>query len=169
MQAADVSWGWTRTGDNGIHSPRKTMDESTLRQVQELFGEIIPFNKFLGMTLESLGEGRARLRLPFRPELIGDPMRPALHGGVISALMDTAGGAALWSRLTLEDRVSTVDLRVDYLRPGKAETLLADAHIRRLGNRMGVVSIRAFHPSDEAESIAEAMAVYNIRRGADGR
>jgi uncharacterized protein (TIGR00369 family) len=57
------------------------------------------------------------LVLPVRPEFVGDPRRPALHGGVLSALIDTAGGVAAWSALGTGGSVSTVDLRVDYLQP----------------------------------------------------
>ncbi|MBI5517270.1 MAG: hotdog fold thioesterase [Deltaproteobacteria bacterium] len=140
------------------------MDENTLANVHILFAQTIPFNRFLGMEVDHLETGLARLRLPFRPELIGDPMRPALHGGVISALLDTTGGLAVWSRLTLQDRISTVDLRVDYLLPGRAELLLAEARVRRLGNHLGVAALRAWHPDQPDESVAEGMAVYNIRR-----
>jgi uncharacterized protein (TIGR00369 family) len=125
--------------------------------------QYIPFNKFLGMRVAEIDRGRVRLEIPFREELIGDPMRPALHGGVISALADTCGGAAVWS--TLEDarmRVSTIDLRVDYLRPGRPETLVAEAMIVRAGKRVGVVDIRLFHPSAPGESIATGKGVYNI-------
>ena len=136
------------------------MDAEALRHVMEQF---IPFNKFLGMRVAEIDRGRARLEIPFREELIGDPRRPALHGGVISTLADTCGGAAVWS--TLDDpyiRVSTIDLRIDYLRPGRAETLVAEAMIVRAGRRVGVVDIRLFHPSAPAETIATGKGVYNI-------
>jgi uncharacterized protein (TIGR00369 family) len=136
------------------------MDAESLRQVMEQF---IPFNKFLGIRVAEIDRGRARLEIPFREELIGDPRRPALHGGVISTLADTCGGAAVWS--TLDDplvRVSTIDLRIDYLRPGRAETLVSEAMVVRAGRRVGVVDIRLFHPSAPGETIATGKGVYNI-------
>ena len=100
---------------------------------KELLGviqEIVPFNKFLGITVEEASEGYVRLKLPYRDEYIGDAARPALHGGVISTLIDTAGGFAVWTQLAgVEDRVSTIDLRVDYLAPGAPEPLCADARM----------------------------------------
>src|ERR1700738_3523218 len=100
------------------------MDATILRQVMESF---IPFNKYLGVRLCEVERGRVRIEVPFRPELIGDPMRGALHGGVISTLADTCGGAALWSAADDDHmRISTIDLRIDYLRPGKQETLVAE-------------------------------------------
>lgn len=125
--------------------------------------QYIPFNKFLGMRVAEIDRGRVRLEIPFREELIGDPLRPALHGGVISTLADTCGGAAVWS--TLDDprmRVSTIDLRVDYLRPARLETLVSEGMIVRAGRRVGVVDIRLFHPSTPSETVATGKGVYNI-------
>jgi uncharacterized protein (TIGR00369 family) len=143
------------------------LDPAMRVEIEGFFAEAIPFNKFLGLRLVFLERGVARMLLPFKPELVGDPFRPALHGGVIAAAMDTTGGAAVFSELGLGDRVSTVDIRVDYLRPGRLEDLLTEATIKRVGNRMGVTAIRAFHASDPERSVAEAMGVYNIRREQD--
>ena len=140
------------------------LDQDTFRLVRTFMEEQIPFNRMLGMLVDELSPGRAKMRIPFRPELIGDPLRPAVHGGVLSALLDTVGGAAVWTCCTLEDRVSTIDLRVDYLRPGRAEDLLAEASVLRVGNRVGVTAMRIFHPSNPAESVADGRAVYNIKR-----
>jgi uncharacterized protein (TIGR00369 family) len=107
--------------------------------------------------------GFAALEIPFRPELVGDPLRPALHGGVLSALADAAGGAAVWTGLEDERaRVSTIDLRIDYLRPAKLETVVAEAVVVRLGNRVGVADVRLFHPSAAGDTIATGKGVYNI-------
>jgi len=123
----------------------------------------IPFNRLLGIKLVTLEKGHARLEVPFRDELVGDPFRPALHGGVLSALADTAGGAAVWSAATdLRVRVSTIDLRVDYLRPARLEAIVADARVVRMGNRVGVVDVTLFHPTTEHETFATCKAVYNV-------
>lgn len=125
--------------------------------------DLIAYNKHLGVKLVSAEGGRARLEVPFRPEFVGDPQRPALHGGVLSALADAAGGAALLAGLADDRaRLSTIDLRIDYLRPGRLETLVAEATIVRLGNRVGVADVRLFHPSAEAETIATGKGVYNV-------
>ncbi len=136
-------------------------DEAMLTQLVE---EFIPFNKFLGMRVGSIKAGFARLEIPFRPELIGDPMRPALHGGVISTLADTAGGMAVWSGVDDErSRISTIDLRIDYLRPARLETLVAEATVVRHGNRVGVADVRLFHPDAEGETVATGKGVYSVR------
>ena len=137
------------------------MDEHNLAQLTE---EFIPFNKFLGIKVGAIRKGFARLEIPFRPELIGDPLRPALHGGVLSALADTAGGMAVWSAVDdVRGRVSTIDLRIDYLRPGRAHLVVAEAALVRLGNRVGVADVRVFHPDAEADTIATGKGVYNVK------
>jgi uncharacterized protein (TIGR00369 family) len=133
-------------------------------QLCRFMEEQIPFNKFLGVKVAAMQGGFARLEIPFRPEFIGDPQRPALHGGVISMLADTAGGLAVWSGLDDErSRVSTIDLRIDYLRPGKLDTLMAEASVVRLGNRVGVADVRLFHPSAAGETIATGKGVYSVK------
>jgi len=123
----------------------------------------IPFNKVLGIKLVALSKGYARLEIPFRDELVGDPFRPALHGGVLSALADAAGGAAVWASVDdVRARVSTIDLRVDYLRPARLELVVGEARVVRIGNRVGVVDMRMFHVSDEDVTVATGKGVYNV-------
>jgi len=138
--------------------------EQFLAYLRRFMTESIPFNRYLGITVTAAEVGFVRLEVPFRPEFVGDPVRPALHGGIISTLIDTCGGAAVWSALSPQDRVSTVDLRVDYLRPGEMAALIAEGTVVRLGNRVGVVDIRVFHPGREQHLIATGKGVYNIRR-----
>jgi uncharacterized protein (TIGR00369 family) len=137
------------------------MDLSILRRVAE---EMIPFNKFLGMRVVSLEVGRIEVQIPWREELIGDWVKPALHGGVISALADTAGGLAIWGAIEHpRATVSTIDLRVDYLRPGRSEALFAEARALRVGRTVGVADVRLFHESARGEVIASARGVYAIK------
>jgi uncharacterized protein (TIGR00369 family) len=136
------------------------MDLEILRELVEVW---IPFNKYLGIRATEIKTGFARLELPFRDEFIGDPMRRAIHGGVLSTLADTAGGIAVWSQLADEtSRVATIDLRIDYLRPGKPETIAVEAQVVRQGNRVGVTDMRLFHPSAPDETVATGKGVYNV-------
>ena len=86
-------------------------------QILKVMAQQVPFNRLLGIQGESASAGACVLVLPVRPEFVGDFRRPALHGGVVSSLIDTAGGVAAWSALGPEESVSTVDLTVDYLEP----------------------------------------------------
>src|SRR4029450_8438004 len=120
--------------------------EFTPEELLALMEDQVPFNRFLGLKGESIASGRAVLVLPVRPEFVGDPRRPALHGGVLSSLIDTAGGLAAWSALGAGESVSTVDLRVDYLEPaGLGEPLRAEAELVRKGNRVCHVRVAVTH------------------------
>jgi uncharacterized protein (TIGR00369 family) len=137
------------------------MDLTILRQVAE---ELIPFNKFLGIRVVSLVPGRVELEIPWRDELIGDPLKQAIHGGVISTLADTAGGFAVWGAAeNAATRVSTIDLRVDYLRPGRCEALFAEAVAVRVGRTVGVADVRLFHISSRDAIVATGKGVYAIK------
>jgi len=127
----------------------------------------VPFNQFLGIEDMRIEEGLARLELPFRPEFVGDITRPALHGGVTSSLIDTCGGAALISKIEPMDRLSTIDLRIDYLRPGLCERIFVEAKVLRIGNRVGVSDIIAFQSDGPDNPIAIGRGVYNIFRRTD--
>lgn len=131
--------------------------------VTRQFTSSIPFNRHLGMEVLDLEAGVCRMRLPFRPEHIGDPVRMALHGGVISALIDACGGSAVWTLLRPTERVSTIDLRVDYLRPGRPEPLVVEARVTRKGRHVAVVSVRCWHPDKPDTVISEGKGVYSVR------
>ncbi len=125
--------------------------------------ELVPFNRFLGIRCEEVKQGYVLLSLPFRAELVGDPQRPALHGGVLSTMADTAGGAAVWTGVgDSHARVSTIDLRVDYLRPGRLTELHCSATVVRQGNRVGVCDMRLYHPDLPEQTIATGKGVYNV-------
>ncbi|PTN36759.1 PaaI family thioesterase [Desulfonatronum sp. SC1] len=140
------------------------MNPEELQAFRELIENGIPFNAYLGIRLLDLGDRQCRLLLPYRPELLGDARRQALHGGVISALIDTCGGFAVWSTGSIKDRVATIDLRVDYLKPAVACDIIAHSRIRMLGNRVGNVSTVVYATTAPEVIIAEGRSVYNIRR-----
>jgi uncharacterized protein (TIGR00369 family) len=142
-------------------SGMKTVSMELMRQFTE---EAVPFNRWMGMKLVECELGCALTVMPFKEDLIGDFMRPAIHGGIISALLDATGGTAVFTHLSMYDRVSTVDLRVDFLRPGRPEQLFCRARLVRMGNRVAVVSCTCFHAGEEHEPVAMAMAVYNVKR-----
>ena len=126
--------------------------------------EEVPFNKLLEMKVEQCGEGFARVRIPFREELVGDTRRPALHGGVISAVIDACGGMAVWTQFEVEDLISTVDLGADFLRPGPDCDICVESKVVRMGNRVSVVHTVVFPSNDRETIVAEGRAVYNTRR-----
>lgn len=150
---------------NDASEPIESTGSVDLAALTQFFDSSIPFNAFLGLKLIDVGRGYAVAELPFRAEFIGDPIRPALHGGVISMLADTVGGAAVYTMADPGDRVATIDLRVDYLRRGREEPLRGRADVIRAGNRVGVASVAVYHPSTPDAPVAVAKGVYTIRRG----
>ena len=122
----------------------------------------IPFNVFLGMEVTHFDHGVAEMMIPVRPEFTGDPDRPALHGGVVSTLADTAGGLAVFTQIGRERIASTLDLRVDYLRPGAIDLdIYARSTVVRAGNRVAATHTIIYQDNID-KPIATANAVYNV-------
>ena len=139
--------------------------QALLQQVME---EYIAFNKYLGLKVESFDLQAPKLRFDMRPELVGNPKRQILHGGVISAVLDVAGGFAIMLSLAGENPVTptsfpnlgTIDLRVDYLRPGRGKYFVATARIVRQGSRIAVVHMELHN--DAGELIATGGGAYVV-------
>lgn len=131
-------------------------------EVLRVMEQVVPFNRLLGLRGESVTPGRCVMTIEPRPELVGDFRRPCLHGGVVSSLIDTAGGVAAWSALGQGESVSTVDMRVDYLEPAALQgTLRAEAELVRKGNRVCHVRVAV---TQNGALVADGRAVYNIHR-----
>ncbi len=141
-----------------------TWDPQLAAVIREIMEQRIPFNRHLGVRVAELARGYARMEIPFKPELIGDPFRPAIHGGVLSTLIDTCGGAAAFTMITPPETVSTIDLRVDYLRPGEQKTLVCESTVSRMGNRVASVDGKIYPPDAPDRLIATGKAVYNVKR-----
>ena len=125
--------------------------------------EQIPFNKYLGMKFIEVQNDAVIMKLPFREEFVGDPHRRAMHGGVLSSVMDVAGGTACWASIgDIDARVSTVDMRVDFLLKGPCEDLICRAAVVRTGNRVAVARMELVGVSNPEQVVATGQAVYNI-------
>lgn len=129
--------------------------------IKTLIEEIIPFNKLLGvrLTAADAAAGTVTLRMPLRTELIGNVMRSMAHGGAVSALIDAAAGAA--AALSLPDlraapSVATIDMRVDYLAPGRGEWLEAQATVMRSGRSVIVVRVDVSDSGDDLVALGTA-------------
>ena len=131
----------------------------------ELISQIInvmPFAKVLHLELAELGEDSVSLKFPMRPEFIGNSVQGILHGGVLSASIDTTGGLMVMlalvkkhpelsfeEKVTRLSRISTIDLRVDFLSPGKGEYFIAHARTLRSGNKVTVTRIDVKNDSEQ--------------------
>jgi uncharacterized protein (TIGR00369 family) len=126
------------------------------------FIELIPHSKALGMQIVSLGDGSAEISMPYDERFIGDPKTGVIHGGAVSALMDTCGGAAVMSHPEAPAGTATIDLRIDYMRaatPGQTITARAEVyHITR-----SVAFIRATACDDDTERpVATATGAFTV-------
>ena len=143
------------------HSSRYTQEELTV-----LMEELIPFNAYIGLQFEWINVGEARITLPARAEYTGDPFRPALHGGLTATLVDTVGGAAVFTSVDKGNTVSTIDLRIDYLLPGNPDLpLVACGTVVRQGNKVAVTQITCTQEDKgEVRTIATGNGVYYINQ-----
>jgi uncharacterized protein (TIGR00369 family) len=91
--------------------------EGLFGEGRDEFVDWVPHCGALGMRCVRVGPCFATLRIPYREELVGDPERGVVFGGVVTTLLDQAGGAATLCSLSEILPVATIDLRVDYLRP----------------------------------------------------
>lgn len=134
-----------------------------LRQVRQsgdyrLLTEAIPYTRFLGIGVENT-TGEVLCRMRYAPMLIGNSSLPALHGGTLGALLESA---AIFELLlhTQEERVpKIITITVDFLRSGKPQDTLARATITRLGRRVANLQVQAWQ-EDRSRPIASAHALF---------
>lgn len=126
--------------------------EPELRDGIASYFKRIPFNQLLGMQLAELTSERAVMHLPMKDELIGNFTQGILHGGVIASVLDVVGGAMAMvgafarhqhlpaaERMAKLAKLGTIDMRIDYLRPGRGAAFNASAVLLRSGNKVAVV------------------------------
>lgn len=132
--------------------------------VARKFIEAIPFSRELGMTLDDLGDGVAEISMPYDARFVGDPQTGVIHGGAVSALMDTCSGAAVMSHPINPVATATIDLRIDYMRsatPGQRIVARAECyHVTR-----SVAFIRVTARDDDGDiPVAAATGAFTLER-----
>ncbi len=121
-----------------------------LAALREIYEEKILFNQWMGLKVDCIASTGIVASLRMKPELVGHFAYHRMHGGVISAALDAMGSLAVMAalgakhmdelpakRLERFTRHSTIDLRVDYLRPGIGEQFVIHAQAVRVGARVG--------------------------------
>ena len=149
------------------------MDKKTLAVVRRIFEERIVFNQHLGMTVELMSSEKAVISIRMQPQLIGNYQKNILHGGVIASVIDAAGGLVAFLGIAdrLDDslnddaagafaKLGTIDMRVDYLRPGAGEAFTCTAYPLRNGRKVAVVRSE-FH-NNHNELVAVGTGSYIV-------
>ncbi len=124
--------------------------EQLLPFIANIFDQM-PFNQLLGLRVTEFASDRAEVRFAWKADLVGNPVQQILHGGVIASVLDVVGGimavsSALVRLDTLDPaqlatklgKMSTIDMRTDYLRPGRGAEFIATAQVIRSGNKVCV-------------------------------
>lgn len=128
------------------------------------FLEQIPFNKVLGLRPTKLSQDYCEFKMNMKDDLIGNFLQGILHGGAISTALDVTGGAmamvAAWQRLKDRDvpsserpktlaKLGTIDMRVDFLQPGKGKEFIIGATLLRIGNKVAVTRMEFKNEKDD--------------------
>lgn len=127
-----------------------------------------PFTALIGLEVTEIADAEVRARFAMKPELVGNVSQGILHGGVIASVLDTVGGAmgmvAAWPMIEREERLArmarfgTIDMRVDYLRPGRGDWFEAKATVMRAGKKVCVTRMELHN--DQGELIAVGTGTY---------
>ena len=139
----------------------ETIVEARRRGNFDILTEAIPYARYLGLSA-ALTDDRLVTSLPYRPDNLGNPELPALHGGVVGAFLELAGTFELLWHLECMTIPKTVNFSVDYLRPAGPATSYARGVITRYGRRVVNVRVEAWQ-DDEARPIAHGHAHFLIR------
>jgi uncharacterized protein (TIGR00369 family) len=160
----DDGTGGDGTGDDGRLGAvmRGQGDAGTMGDGALMEG--LPFSREIGMRIHSAGDSVAVLSVPYDDRLVGDPQTGIMHGGVISALLDTACGSAVMAAPVRLRSTATLDLRIDYMRPAvPGKTVLARAECYRVTASIGFARAVAYHDTPE-QPIASAAGTFILDR-----
>jgi uncharacterized protein (TIGR00369 family) len=147
--------------------------EEFVSVINEMF-EKIPFNKVLGLKVKSISPDSVKTVFEMRDELMGNFKRGMLHGGVISSAIDVTGGLAavisiqekmpgetLEAKIERSFRMSTIDLRVDFLRPGLGKRFVVTAYVLRTGNKIAVTRIELHNDQNDLIAVGTGSYIFS--------
>lgn len=136
------------------------------REAARQFIAAIPYSRALGMVLETIGDGVAVISMPYDERLVGDPKSGVIHGGAVSALMDTCGGAAVMSHPSAPVATATIDFRIDYMRPARpGDRITARAECYNVTRSVAFIRATAFD-GDAERPVATATGAFTFEAAA---
>ncbi|MEP3049762.1 MAG: hotdog fold thioesterase [Erythrobacter sp.] len=124
-------------------------------QLREML-RISPFHQWLDLEIKSCSAEQLQLVMPWRNEIVSNPMIGAAHGGILAALIDLTG---LYTLLVMGAKAkATADLRVDYHRPATSGPLIATGRIVKIGRQLSVAETHVTGP--EGKILASGRGAY---------
>jgi uncharacterized protein (TIGR00369 family) len=148
------------------------LSAQALTQLANIFLEI-PFNRILGLHLDEMEQSHITMSFDMKNELVGNFLHGILHGGVTSSVLDMAGGMAAMSSLIYRQddkprneiaqmlsKTSTIDMHVNYIRPGKGSRFIAKAYVINTGNKISFTRMELFN--QDAVLIATGTGTYLV-------
>lgn len=147
--------------------------EEMFQQLSDYWNNNMPFNQLLGLKITKFDPLLSEVRFAWQDNLIGNPVKKILHGGVTASALDLAGGTVAAANIidqltdmtpdTLQQslsKIGTIDLRTDFLRPGRGEEFIVTAHIIRSGSKVAVARMEMHN--EMGEHIAFGTGTYMV-------
>lgn len=151
-----------------------SVNQEMIDAITHIFNNEIPFNKVLGLKVHAVEQDKVQLKFDMRSELVGNFMRGMVHGGAISTAIDVTGGLAAFmgtqlhmEEATLEEKMDrfsklgTIDLRVDYLRPGFGDYFIVTGYSLRTGKKVAVTRIELHNNKEELIAVGTGSYVIS--------
>lgn len=142
------------------HRFKTRLEQALERGSYDALLDLVPYAKLIGIECTRLGD-ELLFRLPANKDNIGNPILPALHGGVIAGFMELSAALHLRVFTGAPGLPKIIDFSLDYLRAGQFRDTYAKCQVWRQGRRVANVAITAWQTT-EAEPIATARAHFKI-------
>lgn len=128
------------------------------------FFAAVPHSLALSMRLESVGDGKAVASMPYNPRFVGDLETGVIHGGAVSALLDTCGGTAVYCHPNSGDGTATLTLTINYMRPARpGSRIVAEAECYHVTRNIAFVRVSATD-CDMSTPVATAGGAFAVER-----